>query len=268
MRFVYPIMFLFLLSSCFFSEKKESETKWQLSWSDEFDYNGLPDSNKWNYDVGGHGWGNNELQYYTKASIRNAEVSNGSLKLKAITEKMENRDYTSARLVTRDKADFTYGKIEVKAKLPRGRGLWPAIWMLGDNIENAGWPDCGEIDIMEHVGYDKDSVLGYIHTKAYNHVKGTQKGTRVFIDDPYNAWHVYSLEWTPERMDFLLDNNLFYHVSNEHKTTAEWPFDSPFFLLLNIAVGGNLGGKKGVDATIFPATMEVDYVRVYKFISE
>jgi beta-glucanase (GH16 family) len=179
---------------------------------------------------------------------------------------MNDREYTSARLVTKGKADFTYGKIEIRAKLPAGRGLWPAIWMLGSNIGQVNWPDCGEIDIMEHVGFDKDSVFGTIHTKAYNHMKGTQKGKKIFISNPYNEYHLYSIEWTPESMDFFLDNTMYNHIINEHKTTAEWPFDSPFYLLMNIAVGGNLGGKKGIDESIFPATMEVDYIRVYKSV--
>jgi beta-glucanase (GH16 family) len=270
MRFTSLILIALFATSCFSSEKKEkdNETKWKLSWSEEFNYDGLPDSSKWGYDVGGNGWGNNELQYYTNALISNAEVSNGFLKLKALHQKMDNCNYTSARLVTRDKADFKYGKIEIRAKLPAGRGLWPAIWMLGANAGEVRWPDCGEIDIMEHVGFDKDSVFGTIHTKAYNHIIGTQKGKKIFIANPYNEYHIYAVEWTPERMDFFLDNNLYYHVPNEHKTTAEWPFDSPFYLILNIAVGGNLGGKKGVDENVFPAIMQVDYVRVYKSINE
>lgn len=236
---------------------------WKLSWSEEFNYNGLPDSSKWSYEVGGHGWGNNELQYYTDAALTNTEVSNGSLKLKALRQKMHDREYTSARLVTKGKAEFTYGKIEIRAKLPPGRGLWPAVWMLGTNIGAVNWPECGEIDIMEHVGFEKDSVFGTVHTKAYNHMRGTQKGKKIFIANPYDSYHLYSIEWTPERIDFFLDNILYNHIQNEHKTTAEWPFDSSFYLLLNIAVGGNLGGKEGVDSTAFPATMEVDYVRVY-----
>jgi beta-glucanase (GH16 family) len=137
--------------------------EWKLSWSEEFNYDGLPDSSKWTYETGGSGWRNKELQYYTRASLKNVEVNNGTLKLHALHEKMENRDYTSARLTTRGRLDFTYGKIEIRAKLPPGRGLWPAIWMLGSNIRNVSWPDCGEIDIMEHVGFEKDSVLGTVH---------------------------------------------------------------------------------------------------------
>lgn len=263
MRFICLLFIVLCFAYCSTSQKITDTQDWKLSWSEEFNYNGLPDTTKWSFEVGGHGWGNNELQYYTRASINNAEVSNGSLKIKALRQKIGNREYTSARLVSKGKADFTYGKIEIMAKLPAGRGLWPAIWMLGTNIKTVGWPECGEIDIMEHVGFEKDSVLGTIHTKAYNHIKGTQKGKKIFIANPYDTYHLYSIEWTPERVDFFLDNNLYYHVQNEHKTTAEWPFDSPFFLLMNIAVGGNLGGKQGVDTTVFPAAMEVDYIRVY-----
>ncbi len=264
MRFVYlPVIALFFVS-CFSSPKKEDSESWKLSWSEEFNYNGLPDSTKWDYEVGGHGWGNNELQYYTHANINNVEVNNGSLKIKALHEKMADREYTSARLVTKGKEQFTYGKIEIRAKLPEGRGLWPALWMLGTNIGKVDWPDCGEIDIMEHVGFDKDSVFGTVHTKAYNHIKGTQKVKKTFIANPYNEYHLYSIEWTPEHMDFFLDNKLYNHVENEHKTSAEWPFDSPFYLILNIAVGGNLGGKKGIDENVFPAVMEIDYIRAYQ----
>ena len=262
MRLIFFFLIAVSIASCNAS-KKMAVDGWKLSWSDEFDYTGLPDSSKWSYDIGGHGWGNNELQYYTDANLANANVSNGSLKIIARTQKMGNRDYTSARLVTRGKGDFTYGKIEIKAKLPAGRGLWPAIWMLGSNHPTVGWPDCGEIDILEHVGFEKDSVFGTIHTKTYNHIKNTQKGKKIFINNPYTEFHIYTLEWTPERMDFLMDGTLFNHIQNEHKTTAEWPFDSPFYLLVNMAVGGNLGGKQGVDTTIFPGVFEVDYIRVY-----
>jgi beta-glucanase (GH16 family) len=266
MRFISLLFIVICFVTCSTPKNSGNGSQWKLSWSEEFNYIGIPDSTKWSYDTGGHGWGNNELQYYTRASIANAEVSNGSLKLRALREKMGNRDYTSARLVTKGKADFTYGKIEIRAKLPPGRGLWPAIWMLGTSIGKVAWPDCGEIDIMEHVGFEKDSVMATVHTKAYNHILGTQKGKKIFIADPYNSYHVYSIEWTPDRMDFFLDDTLYNHIENEHKTTAEWPFDSPFYLLLNIAVGGNLGGKHGVDNTVFPGTMEVDYIRVYTVV--
>jgi len=237
---------------------------WQLSWSDEFNYHGLPDTNKWAYETGGNGWGNNELQYYTGHDTSNAKVNNGQLHIVALKQPVENRQYSSARLVTKNKAEFTYGLIEVRAKLPVGKGTWPAIWMLGKNIDKAGWPECGEIDIMEHVGYQPDSIFGTVHTQAYNHVKGTQKTRAIYIPDPYTAFHVYSIEWTPEKIDFMVDGVLYNHVLKEHRTTQEWPFDQPFYLILNLAIGGNWGGKMGVDDQIFPATMEIDYVRVYE----
>ncbi len=237
---------------------------WKLSWSDEFNKSGLPDSSKWSYNTGGHGWGNNELQYYTENDTLNAKVEAGVLKIIARKQIRENRQYTSARLITKNKAEFTYGKIEVSAKLPAGRGTWPAIWMLGKNRTEVGWPLCGEIDIMEHVGFNKDSVFGTIHTEAYNHMKRTQKGKGIFISNPYSEFHKYSIEWSPEKIDFMVDGKVYNTILNEHLTEKEWPFDQPFYLILNIAVGGSWGGQKGIDENIFPAVMEIDYVRVFQ----
>ncbi len=236
----------------------------KLVWSDEFTNTGLPDSSKWKFDMGGHGWGNNELQYYTNRDTQNAFVRNGVLLITARKQNKENRNYTSAKLTTRGIREFQFGRIEVRAKLPAGRGTWPAIWMLGANIKEAGWPGCGEIDIMEHVGYNKDSIFGTVHSAAYNHVKGTQKGKGVFIAEPYTQFHLYTIDWTAEKIDFLLDDKVYYSVQNEHLTTKEWPFSQPFYLILNLAIGGGWGGKMGVDNGIFPAVMEVDYVRVYQ----
>lgn len=236
----------------------------KLVWSDEFTTTGLPDSSKWKFDVGGHGWGNNELQYYTGKDTQNAVVRDGVLKITARMKDRENRNYTSAKLLTKGIKEFMYGRIEVRAKLPAGRGTWPAIWMLGTNIKEAGWPACGEIDIMEHVGYNKDSLFGTIHSAAYNHVKGTQKGKGIFITEPYTQFHIYAIDWTAEKIDFLLDGKVYYSVKNEHLTTKEWPFNQPFYLILNLAIGGGWGGKMGVDNSIFPAVMEVDYIRVYQ----
>lgn len=253
-------------AACSSSPNQESSDPegWVLDWSDEFNYTGLPDSTKWGYDVGGHGWGNRELQYYTQARLANAEVSDGTLKIRALKEEMEGMQYSSARLITKGKKDFLYGRVDILAKLPPGRGLWPAVWMLGNNTATIGWPEAGEIDIMEHVGFEKDSVFGTVHTLSYNHIIGTQKGKKAFIADPYDSFHLFSLIWTPHKMDFLLDGTVFNSFVNEHKTTAEWPFDAPFHLLMNIAVGGGLGGQKGVDTTVFPGVLEIDYVRAYK----
>lgn len=240
--------------------------KWKLIWSDEFNGSGLPDSSRWNFETKGNatGWGNNEKQFYTNRDTANAYVKDGILHIVALKESSENKSYTSARLSTSDKFNFTYGRIDVRAKLPAGRGTWPAIWMLGQNRKTVKWPDCGEIDIMEHVGYDKDTIHGTIHTAAYNHIKGTQKGKTIFIADPYDTFHLYSVIWTKEKIDFLLDNKIYHSFSNEHKSTAEWPFDDPFYIILNLAIGGNWGGKKGIDDTVFPASFLIDYVRVYQ----
>ena len=249
-----------------FERIKENPTAagWKLKWSEEFNYKGLPDSSKWSYAEGGKGYGNNELQYYTKADTNNVIVKNGKLFITALKETRDKNNYTSARLNTKDKAEFMYGRIEISAKLPAGRGTWPAIWMLGKNRKEVSWPECGEIDIMEHVGYNPDSIHGTVHTKAYNHIKGTQKGKAIFIENPYTEFNTYAIEWTPEKIDFLVNNVVYNHIENEHLSSAEWPFDQPFYLILNLAVGGNWGGKMGVDDTVFPATMEVDYIRVFE----
>ncbi len=285
-RFLYFIILinLSLLLSCRVDKKAAIiADNYKLVWTDEFDYTGKPDPTKWGYELGFIR--NNEKQYYTD-SLKNVRVDNGYLIIEAHKERIANKDfrsesfkdrswlhyiskidtaqYTSASITTQNIAEWTYGKIEVKAKLPEGVGLWPAIWMLGENKAEVGWPKCGEIDIMEHVGYEKDSIFGTIHTKAYNHMIGTQRGKKIFIDKPYNEFHIYSIEWTPEKMDFLLDDVVYNHIENEHKTTDEWPFDQNFHFKLNIAIGGGLGGKKGIDDSVFPQQMVIDYVRVYQ----
>ncbi len=235
----------------------------ELIWSDEFNYSGLPDSTKWNYDVGGHGWGNNELQYYTSRRPENARVENGILTIEARKEDFEGKKYTSARLVTKGKGDWTYGRIDVRAKLPKGLGTWPAIWMLGSTTP-LKWPEDGEIDIMEHVGYDQGKVHASVHTKKYYHSIGTQKTAQIMVPDCSENFHVYSLIWDKETITMLMDNQPYFTFTNEHTGKEAWPFDGPFHLLLNVAVGGNWGGAKGVDENIWPQKMEIDYVKVYK----
>ncbi|HEU4902183.1 MAG TPA: glycoside hydrolase family 16 protein [Flavisolibacter sp.] len=233
-------------------------------WQDEFDYAGLPDPTKWGYDLGGSGWGNNELEFYTNDSS-NANVANGRLFITARKEQKEGKNYTSARLVTKNKGDFLYGRIEVKAKLPSGRGTWPAIWMLSTDWSYGGWPRSGEIDIMEHVGYDPNKVLFSIHTDAYNHVQGTQKSGGKTIPTAMTDFHKYRVDWTPDYVKgFFDDEQVFSFENDKAGNPATWPFNKRFHLLLNLAIGGNWGGAKGVDDSIFPTAMEVDYVRVYK----
>lgn len=235
------------------------------AWSDEFDYTGLPNSTKWGYDIGGSGWGNNELQYYTDV-INNAKVENGILTITARKETMANRNYTSARLVTKNKGDFLYGRLEVRAKLPAGRGTWPAIWMLPTDWAYGDWPKSGEIDIMEHVGYDPNNVLFSIHTQAYNHSIGTQKSGGQLIPTAIADYHKYRVDWTPYAVRGYFDDQLVFTFVNEGKGYASWPFDKRFHLLINLAVGGNWGGAQGVDDTVFPASFMIDYVRFYKMI--
>nr|WP_319398877.1 glycoside hydrolase family 16 protein [uncultured Carboxylicivirga sp.] len=244
----------------------QPKDNYQLVWSDEFNYEGLPDSTKWSYDTEGNawGWGNNELQTYTSNNLRNAEVIDGNLVITAVKEDSIAMPYTSARLITKGKGDWLYGKVEVKAKVPGGKGIWPAIWMLPTDWEYGGWPASGEIDIMEHVGYEPDSVYFTVHTEAYNHSIGTQKSQPVFAPDVEYSFHKYGMEWTPKKIDFFLDDNKVFTFKNENATSAEWPYDKRFHLLMNVAVGGGWGGKHGVDNTIFPCRMLVDYVRVYQ----
>lgn len=236
-------------------------------WSDEFDKEGLPDNTRWGYDIGGGGWGNNELEYYTN-SIDNAAVKNGILTITAKKEVKENRNYTSARLVTRGKGDWLYGRFEIKAKLPSGKGTWPAIWMLPTEWAYGDWPKSGEIDIMEHVGYDQDNVHISAHTEAYYFKINTQKTSTRKIANASTEYHLYRMDWTPYALRGYIDNQLIFQFVNEGKGYAVWPFDKKFHLLLNVAVGGDWGGAQGVDESIFPQAMEVDYVRVYKMIEK
>ena len=239
------------------------EKVWNLVWQDEFDYNGLPDSAKWSYDVGGHGWGNNELQFYTAGRLQNARVADGLLTIEAHREEMEGKPYSSARLVTRGKGDWQYGRLEVRAKLPKGRGTWPAIWMLA-STSPFKWPDDGEIDIMEHVGYNPGYIHASVHTKKYNHIIGTQITDTIVVDDFSEQFHNYQLEWNRDSVFVGIDDHVFYRCGNDGTGYEAWPFDNKMHLLLNIAVGGNWGGQKGVDENIWPQRMEVDHVRVWQ----
>jgi beta-glucanase (GH16 family) len=229
-----------------------------IAWQDEFDRPGLPDSTTWDYEVGLVR--NNERQYYTRGRAANARVENGLLVIEAHRERFEGADYTSASLTSR--ARWTYGRIDVRARLPKGRGTWPAIWMLGANIRDVGWPACGEIDIMEHVGFDPGRIHANVHTKAYNHVQGTNKGNNVMVSAPDGGFHVYSAVWTPEQITMSVDNQPYFTFAKEPGGSAVWPFDQPHYLILNLAIGGNWGGQKGIDDAAFPARFEIDYVRV------
>lgn len=236
----------------------------RLIWSDEFNNPGAPDTSKWSYDLGGHGWGNNELQYYTNDAL-NVRVENGNLVIEARKDSFENKAYTSSRIISKHKGDWLYGRIEVRARLPKGKGTWPAIWMLSTDWKYGDWPASGEIDIMEHVGYDPEVVHGTIHTEAYNHVKQTQKEGKITVTGAQDDFHIYAVDWREDKMEFFVDNKLYHTVKRDPKDDFKgWPFDQKFHLLMNIAVGGNWGGKEGVDESIWPQQMIVDYVRVYE----
>jgi beta-glucanase (GH16 family) len=181
---------------------------------------------------------------------------------------MEGKEYSSARLVTKNKGDFLYGRFEVKAKLPTGKGTWPAVWMLPTDFAYGNWPKSGEIDIMEHVGYDQDRVHVTVHTEAYNHSIGTQRGTNKIVPTASTEFHLYRVDWTPYAVRGYIDDQEMFEFKNEGKGFAVWPFDKRFHLLLNIAVGGNWGGAQGTDSSVFPQAMQVDYVRVYKMIEK
>ncbi len=253
------------LASCAPPPSVRTEDGRKLVWSDEFDGDGLPDSSKWTYDTGGHGWGNRELQFYTENRRQNARRENGILIIEAHREDWENRAYTSARLITKGKQSWTKGRFDIRARVPSGRGTWPAVWMLGENIGRVGWPLCGEIDIMEHVGYSPDSLFGTIHTEAFNHVNGKARSGILRDTTLESDFHVYGIDWRDDRIDFYFDGRQ-YHTFKKVPGAGpeEWPFDLPQYLLLNLAVGGNWGGRRGVDEAIWPRRMEVDYVRIYQ----
>ncbi len=226
-----------------------------LFWSEEFNVNGAPDPTKWGYDLGAGGWGNNELEYYT-GRPENAIVENGILKIKAMKETYNGSNYTSARMISKDKFEITYGKVEVRAKIPAGVGTWPAIWMLGSNISSVNWPACGEIDIMEHVGKSLNTIYGTLHYPGRS--GGNADGNTKVIANATTEFHIYTLDWTAASIKIYADDMLVHSVAN----SAAIPFNHNFFLILNVALGGDFGGP--LDPAFTSATMEVDYIRVYK----
>ena len=243
---------------------------WTLVWNDEFDGPAL-NLEKWSYEIGGHGWGNNELQYYSDDDST-AFIQDGKLVIRADlvpqgTGSSDNlRYFSSARLRTSGKGDWRYGRIEVKAKLALGQGIWPAIWMLPTDWMYGGWPESGEIDIMEHVGYDPGRVHGSIHTGSYNHKINTQRGGSKLLDKISSKFYVYAIEWYEDRIDFLIDDSKYFSFQNDGKNDFNtWPFNQRFHLLINIAVGGDWPGSPD-ETTQFPTEMELEYVRVYEKI--
>lgn len=237
------------------STTKANGDSLKLVWSDEFDKDGSPDSTKWGYDLGAGGWGNNEAEYYTSRE-KNAEVKNGLLNINLIKEPYNGSAYTSARLLTKNKFSFTYGTVKVRAKLPSGGGTWPAIWMLGNDPGNIGWPGMGEIDIMEHLGNKMNTIYGTLHYpgRSGDHADGATRA----IENASTAFHIYQVDWSASVINISVDGQVIHSVSNSNKL----PFNHDFFIILNVAMGGNFGGA--IDAAVSQASMQVDYVRVYQ----
>ncbi len=232
----------------------------KLVFSDEFDTNGQPDDSKWGYDIGrgDNGWGNGEKQYYTKRS-ENVIIEDGFLKITAKKENYEGAEYTSTRMLTEGKFDFTYGKVEVRAKLPFGEGTWPAIWMLGSNIRTVSWPACGEIDIMEHWGHNHGSVQSALHTPSSSG-NTTNHGAQN-LADVSTEFHVYAVEWNDQEMIFSVDGKEHYKYNPPVKNSQTWPFTNDQFIIMNVAMGGSWFT---IDPNFTESTMVLDYVRVYQ----
>lgn len=263
--------FLALISSAPAEQEQPAATPegYTLAWSDEFNTGTQPNPNDWSYETGHIR--NHELQYYTSRP-ENCRVEDGHLVIECRKESYtppnakKPETITSASIETRGHHQWTYGRFEARVKLPSAKGTWPAVWMLGEPKDPAWnrWPDRGEIDIVEHVGYLPNLIHGTVHTKAYNHVKKTQKGATTKVADVTSDFHLYTVDWTPEQITFLFDNQPYYTVRNEHKTEAEWPFDHPEYLKINFAFGGDWGAHDGTDDSKLPLKLEVDYVRVYQ----
>lgn len=244
-----------------------------LVWSDEFAEDGLPSDARWRFDThrNREGWYNQERQYYAANRLENSRIENGRLIIEARAEQLDRaafpdfggQRYTSARLLTQGVAAWTYGFFEIRAKLPCGVGTWPAIWMLPEDA-SVEWPNGGEIDIMEHVGFAQGEINQSIHTRAFNFTRNTQKTTKFMVADACTAMHRYQLLWTPDFILTGVDDQPRFLFRSVPDDVTRWPFDQPMHLLLNVAVGGTWGAQRGIDADAFPAQMEVDYVRVYQ----
>ncbi len=268
MNFRFDVILVLLCSSVFFCQCNKDNTNQldNLLFSEEFDTDGPIDESVWNYDIGtgiessGEGWGNNELQYYTDRS-ENVFVENGLLHIVARKEDFEARQYTSARINTQNKFDQERGIFEARIKLPEGQGIWPAFWLLGSDISEVGWPNCGEIDVMEYRGQEPNKIAGTVHGPGYS--AGQSIGNTYTLSEGGfdEDFHVFKMEWGINNLSFYVDDEL-YHQVNPSNVPGQWVFDNPFFMILNVAVGGNYVGSPDA-STNFPQTMLVDYVRVY-----
>ena len=271
-----PFLLLFLLTSVSLAHPNlRAADDWQLTWSDEFDYEGLPDPTKWGYEEGFVR--NHEAQFYTKERRENARVEHGMLIIEARKEHWDNpnykggvagesesrrsAEYTSASINTLHKESALFGRLEIRAKLPSGKGVWPAFWTLGENISAVGWPACGEIDIMEFVGHDPRTIYGTAHWD--DHGKQRSSGGKVQVEHLDGGFHVYAVNWDPVRIEFFVDDKPYHSVDvNVGNTRMDNPFRKPQYILLNLAMGGDWGGP--IDDSVMPQQLQVDYVRVFK----
>ena len=282
--FVYSILlFVFFFVAILACEGEIKETKddpvisdtsaWLLVWFDEFDGAGIDDE-KWNKLLWRPGWVNNESQAYTDRDT-NLFIRDGKLVIRGLIEPGYAgtdysgtdyvADFTSGRVNTAGLAGWTYGKFDIRAKLPKGNGSWPAIWMLGSNISTVGWPHCGEIDIMEHVGHDDGNIHASIHTTDFNHMIGTQKSGQVIVPTATDSFHVYSLEWDSTYIRYLINDDPYFFIYNDSNGDEnKWPFNNPHYIIVNLAIGGDWGGAQGIDNSAFPMEMEVDFIQVFK----
>jgi beta-glucanase (GH16 family) len=248
--------------------QKLPKREWTLSWSDEFNDNlvSSPDTSKWSYNIGvgpnNDGWGNQELQYYTDRLDVVSTDGKGNLRIVAKKENLNGREFVSGRILTKGKFSQKYGKIEARIKTPSGPGIWPAFWLLGNNIDTVQWPNCGEIDIMELKGNQPYTIFGSLHGPGYSG-GNSKSGTYSLMNDRFdNDFHIYAVEWNEDRIDYFVDGYLYNRISKTD-VSGKWVFDQPFYIILNVAVGGNFVGFPNIN-TAFPQTMQVDYIRAYK----
>lgn len=252
-------------------KQKTDGKEWKLKWSDEFNGKGLPDAKKWTYDVGNWGWGNNELEYYTNKKLQNARQENGNLIIEAVKD-ANGKTWTSARLTTRGKESFLYGKIEFRAKVPVKKGNWAAGWLLGDSyVDEKSWPYCGEVDVLENVGYEIDEKTGNgkthgsVHYEDYYFKKGNQIPFIADVKNMNGEFHTYTLEWLPTGMTMSVDGVKYFDYQKNEERSKTWPYDKiPQNLILNLAMGGGWGGAQGVDPIMTSQKLIIDYVRVYE----
>ena len=262
-KFLLISALLFVVFSCSNDEKQKVTNFNKLVMQDEFDINGAPNSAIWNYNIGtgDNGWGNNELEYYTDSS-ENIKVVDGMLQITAKKETFMGSQYTSARILTKGLFEQKQGRFEARIKMPYGKGMWPAFWLLGANSDEVVWPQCGEIDIMEYKGQEPTITHGTVHGPGYSGANAITKSYDLINDRFDTDFHIFGIEWGEKYINFYVDDVLYNQITPD-KVTGEWVYDHPFYIILNLAVGGNYVGSPN-SATPFPQTMYVDYVRVYQ----